>query len=487
MEKCDSNGYKRNPSIIKDTKLMHFAKSVVQSELLPFLVLFIAMIILHRFISMVPGDDVWFAQESAKHSLPDYLKWRYEVWTGRVSAEAVLYFIFKDNAALWKIINPMFIVLFSYSISRIVTEKKSLNIRERRAINWFICLGWLYISWDVLKDSVFWITGSINYLWMSAAGLFAMLPFKDAVVKEYRSRPLNVLYLIFAIYAAIGQEQVALILITFSIIINIQLYVQCKKIYKFLIVETVIIIICFLILYLAPGNFARVHSETNTWLPNYPFYGKFELGFYGIQWLLDRIVNYSRSILIMLISVLGYLILSKYKGIKNGVFTLIPFMCIGLLILANIFLIYIHVPNFIFNKIHFPQIYSHLGNMLQNLLFNFNVDFKLYSIKTIKFFIWPIMLFLIPFYLIVLYKFSIKNLYNILIYLAGICSAVIMFISPTIYASGYRTIFVMNVLMFILFIILLKNIKGVLNNKYILLFSIFPIIKYILACIIFKS
>lgn len=472
----NSDSNKIKTSIIKDNKLIYFIRRVIQSEILPFLVLFIAMIILHRFISMTPGDDTWFAQASANYSFPDYIKLRYAGWTGRISSETVLYYIFKDNAMFWKIINPIFIILFAYSMSRMVTEKKLLEKNKRRSINWFICLGLLYLSKEVLWESIFWITGSIVYLWGGAAGMFAMLPFKDAVVREYKNAPQNIFYLIFAIYAALDQEQIALVIIVFSIIINVQLYVKYKKIYKFLILETFVMIICFLISYFAPGNFVRIHSEINSWLPNYPFYGKLELGFIGMQWLLDGLVNHSRLILLMLITTLGGAVFSKYKGIRYGYFTLIPFIGSSLLVLAVIF----KIPDYITNKIHFLQTYNNLFIGLQNLLFNFNGDYKLFSILTIKFIIWSIIFFLIPFYLIMLYNFTIKGFYSILIYLAGICSAAIMIFSPTIYASGYRTVFVMNILLFLLFILIIKNINELLKNRYILLFSIFPIFKYIL-------
>jgi len=484
MQKSDM--LKSKLSQVKNNNLMKSVKQIIQSEFFPFLILFIAMIILHKFVFLW-GDDIYFSSVPQKYTLPGYLNWRYLTWAGRVSAEGTVFFIFKDGAKLWRIINPMFIVLFAYSISRLVTDRNLWDQKSRRSINWFICLGWLYISKEILWESVFWVTGSVYYLWTVTAGLIALLPFKDAVAGESKSSRFNVIYIISAMFAALGQEQISLIIVVFSIIINIQLYIKHKKVQKILIIESVIIILCFLILYLAPGNYVRIHSEINTWMPNYPLYDKFEIGFSGVRWLLDCIINRSRLMLLMLTILLGFLVFFKYKGIRSGFFTVIPFIGSILLFLAILLSIYVVVPDFMVGKVHFPEIYYSTGTSVKKLLFNFYMELKLYNIKTIKFIVWPVFIFLIPFYLFMLYKFTLKSFYYILIYLAGICSAVILFFSPTIYASGYRTIFIMNVSLFLVFIFLLKDIKGLLKNRYIILFSLFPIFKCILIYLSFKK
>lgn len=453
---------------------LKYIKDIVKSEKLPFLVLFFSMIILHRFIIMA-SDDLWFAQVAPRYDFTNYISWRYMTWTGRVSVESVLYYIFIDSGRLWRLINPIFITLFTFSISRIIIGRSNLDQEKSRMLNWFICLGWLYISKEVLNESVFWITGSINYLWTMTMAILALIPYRDALMKEDNGK-FNILFIIFAFFAAMGQEQVALILGSFSIISIIHLFMRDKRVNKYLLIQTAFIFIGAAVLFLAPGNIARVHSETNTWLPNYSFYTKWEFAFYGIQWFLDCLINHSRLIFLLLLSTVGIISYKKYNGLRNGVFPLIPLMGSVLLTIAVVFL---DTKQFI-NLVHFPAIYNSFGNRIQNLLFNFDSTFILNNFRTIKYILWPVLLLLIPFYLIAIFEFGFKSVYTVLIYLAGISSAVVIFISPTIYASGYRTFFSLNVLFFITFIVLLKNIQQLLKIKYLILFSIVPIYTYMI-------
>ena len=151
--------------------------------IVPFVTLFIFMIILHRFEKMQIGDDHWFQQVTPNYTFLGYVKWRYLTWSGRVSVESVLYFIFRDNGSLWKVINPIVITLFAYGISRIVVGNGICRNRKYIILNCYICIGWLFISNAVLQSSVLWITGSINYIWPMTAGLLAIIPFRDALLR----------------------------------------------------------------------------------------------------------------------------------------------------------------------------------------------------------------------------------------------------------------------------------------------------------------
>lgn len=451
-------------------------KNIIKSEKFPFLILFLAMIILHRYINMV-SDDIWFAKVTQTYSFNSYIAMRYATWTGRVSVESILYYIFKNNASIWRIVNPIIITLFTFSISRIIVGRNVLSKGENHIINWFICLGWFYISKEILNDSVFWITGSINYLWTITAMIIALIPYRDAIAKEYNGK-FNIMYLILSIFASSGQEQASLIMLAFSLIISVHLIIRDKKINKYLIIQTFFIILGSLVLFLAPGNVARTHSEINTWLPNYAFYTSWEFAFYGIQWFLDGLLNHSRVIFLLLLSIVGINSYKKHKGITNGTFTLIPLFGSVLLLVASMFSMYVDMPKLMSNWVHFSNVYYSISNKLQNSLFDFYSTFNLYHISTMVYIFWIVLILLLPFYIVSILEFNSKSLYIVLIILAGICSAVAIFVSPTIYASGYRTFFPLNVLFFIVFILLLKNMQQFLKRKYLIFFSIIPVYTY---------
>lgn len=446
----------------------------------PFFILLISMIILHRFEKMQPGDDYWFQQIPPKYTFFKYVEWRYFDWSGRVSVESVLYFIFKDSGELWKIINPIVITIFAYAISRIVLGRKEYQDRKNILLNSYICVGWLFISMAVLKASIFWMTGSINYLWPVTAGLLAIIPFRDALIKEYKGKISMVLYLLPAIFAAFGQEQTTLVIVAFSTLINIYIFIRDKKIYKYLIFQNVIMIIGAIVILLAPGNFNRNHIEMNNWLPNYLLYSKWEIGFYGIQWLFNNLLNDCRVIFMLLIAIVSIALYRKNNNkIRKKISVLIPIAACILIIVGILFSLNNVIPKPIIERINFSADYNIVWSNLSNIFFDFNLPFSLSVKSALKFFLWSVIVVLIPYFILYLYDFKIKGFYTALIYIAGICTAVVMFLSPTIYVSGQRTLFVLATLFFLTFIIILKDQKYLLKKRYFILFIIIPIIKYI--------
>jgi hypothetical protein len=444
----------------------------------PFVVLLFSMLILHRFEKMQVGDDFWYKKYTSEYSLFGYVAWRYLTWTGRTTVEAVLYFTFKDNGFMWKIINPFIITSICYSISRIVLGKKESQSKNTYIMNWYICFIWFFISNAVLENSVFWITGSVNYVWTLAAGLIAIIPFRDKLMND-KSSKFRVAYLICAVFAAFGEEQVSLILASFATLINIVLFVRSKKVDKMLLVENLIIIIGMFTLLLAPGNFVRDHAEINNWLPNQPYYSKWEIFYYGIQWLLNYLLNDCRVIFLILI---GVLIMAAYK--KNG----------GLkkhyeIIILGLGFILITISLMVSNSIKLPinynvinHIYNYnnlVWNKLSPVLFNFYTPLALKNISVIKFFLWPIIICLIPVFILFIYKYKFESIFVCLIYIAGLCSAMIMFLSPTIYASGQRTLYVFMSMIMIVIICIIKRAKLFLKYRYLCIFLVLCALKYI--------
>ncbi|AGK97861.1 DUF6056 family protein [Clostridium pasteurianum] len=452
--------------------------NVITSKKLPFFILFIIMLYVHILHNMQLGDDFWFQQATRSYSLVDYLQLRYMNWTGRISAELILYFIFRDGGVVWKFINPLFITLMAYSISRIIVGKK--NDKNNYILNWYICIGWLLISKSIILDSIMWITGSIVYLWPMLAALVAAIPFVDALKKSY-NKNFSILYIFCAAFASMGEEQIALVLVVFITIINAHIYIRDKKIYKYLIIENIITIVGSVVLFIAPGNLIRNQEETINWLPNYPLYSKWQIIFNGVQWLLNTLLNDSKIILFLVLLVLSILLYKKNRGLKNNLSILIPIIGCILIFSAIIFSLDIVLPSKIVQEIRFPHAYNYIWNHLNTVFFNFNMPdpFAIKKISIIKFIIWPVIIATVPYFIWQLYDFESRGLYVALVYIAGICSVIIMFISATIYASGSRTFFVLAIMFFMVFISLLKKSEFLLKKRYLFILAIFAVAKYI--------
>lgn len=451
---------------------------ILKSEKTPFFFLLAIMLYTYSFQKMDLGDDLWFQQVTKSYSLVNYLQLRYMSWTGRMSAEGVLYFIFRDNGFILKLLNPLVIVILVCSISRIVIGKQKNS--KNYLINWYICISWLFINKQVIDGAILWMTGSIVYLWTMVAALIAFIPFRDKFVEENNGK-IKILYLICALFASMGEEQVSLVLLVFMIVMNIIIFIKQKKVYKYLILENIIVLIGVLILFIAPGNYVRKYEETINWLPNYPYYSKIEIVFYGIQWLLNNLLNDNRIVFFLVLLVLSVALYKNNKGLQNKLAMIIPILGCCIIIATVIFSLDILLPVQIVKEIKFPSIYHSIGEHLNRIFINFNLPvlFSLRKYTTLKYFLWPIIIVSAVYIILYLYDFSAEGICIALIYVAGICSAMIMFVSPTIYASGARTFFVLAVMFLIVFIFILKKSKVLLKKRYVAILAIFAALKYV--------
>ncbi|SMC20937.1 hypothetical protein SAMN02745134_01152 [Clostridium acidisoli DSM 12555] len=447
---------------------------------IPFIIMYFVLVYIHRSHVMDAYDDSWFQKVTSEYSLVNYLKLRYFGWTGRMASETFYYFIFRDGGRVWKIINPLFIVVTVFAISRIVNGR-SKNNKNKFVINCYICICWAFISKSVILNSIMWMSGSIVYLWSMTFALIAIIPFRDALLWEYNENLYKYLYIICAFLASLGEEQVSLVLLAFITIINIHIYVINKKVYKYLLIQNIVTLIGTIILFRAPGNYIRNAKETINWLPNYNLYNKWEIAFNGIQWLLSTLLNDSNVIFLMIILALSICFYKSKYTQNNKIYVIIPLVGSLLIIAANILSIDKVIPPQMLFGIKFPPVYEKAWEILNKLLFDFNTPnpFALKKITIIKFLIWPIVIGTVPYFVFRTYKFSIKGVYLSLIYIASICSAAIMFKSATIYASGTRTFYVSTILFLILFIYLIKDLEFFLRKKFVFILLIISILKCI--------
>ncbi|MDD3223934.1 MAG: DUF6056 family protein [Clostridium sp.] len=468
-----------NYFINKENKLKIILSNIFKSKKFPFFILFFILVYIHKFLKMDNGDDFWFQQVTKDYSLLNYLHLRYIGWTGRMTSETIYYFIFRDSGNLWRLLNPLFIISTLWGISRIVCDKK--DSKKNYIINWYICICWIFISKSIILDSAIWISGSIVYLWCITFALLAIIPFKDAVVGEYNKNLSSFLYIICSFLASMGEEQVSLVLLAFSTIINMHIYIKHKKIYKYLVVENIVNAIGTLILFIAPGNYVRNYKETINWFPNYNLLSKWEFAFNGIQWLMNTLLNTSGIIFLFILLTLSLSVYKKNNGFKNGFSIIIPFLGCILIISSMLFSINTLLPTEIAQHLKFPHMYYHIHNILNKLFFDFNTPnpFALKKLATIKFILWPVIILTVPYFILYLYDFKTKGVYVALIYIAGLCSAAVMFVSSTMYASGPRTFFVLAIMFFIVFISMIKESNLLFKKRYVIILGILTIFKYL--------
>lgn len=377
------------------------------------------------------NDDLQYQSATYQYSFWHFVyNHEYLTWSGRVSANGLLYLIFKINPLIYKIIAPLFILLTSYSISKVFIQKVNLKYLL------LITLSFGLISHRILGESILWITGSFNYLVPVSCGLFAMIPYIDNFYRNINKIKtfLFIITAIAIIISVLGNEQIAMVMIVFTLIFHIIQIKKRKPVNIYLYFLTTLIIVGTAINLFAPGNRVRWFQELH-WLPGFNQLSLINHIELGISWFVKSISTQFISIIFSL-SLIPILLKRKVKPKFNFYLFLTQ---IGILILLKLISIFIYIPEIIINTF------------------------------------W--ILFLINLFLLII-QCSTQKFFTFLCLMTGLLSLIIMWFSPTIYASANRVMYVTSLLWIIVIISFIDQLKLIRNKKLIVLFFIFFLINF---------
>lgn len=244
--------------------------------LLPFLFLFVAMLIVH-FVSMDGGigDDAFYASQKLDGSYFGFIGMRYETWSARVLVELVVVIFSKLPFVFWQIADTIIMVVIGIELSKIFNRRKSV------ALNWIIVLLVLIFPIETMSTAG-WVATSIGYTWTLAAGLIVMQILKEFVSGERVPNFWNVAWMSSLLLFATDSEQiVAMIIGALGVKVGYDYLLKHKKphwtvwlVLGISIAKLVFIVIC-------PGNHLRNAQEVGRWFPTYlefSLLGKIYLG-----------------------------------------------------------------------------------------------------------------------------------------------------------------------------------------------------------------
>ncbi len=381
------------------------------------------------------GDDAFFLKTISEHpNFLDFTTHLTRTMNGRIAATSTLWLIFSNSIWLWRILNAAVITLFtvvlSY-ISKIVINADKANYKM--LLFFAASLGISGIG--IVGYSCLWITGSVNYLWPCVAGLCSLLPFIKSVFDEnYKiNLPAFLFSAVTGIYTCLAQEQIGAVVICSTLIIIFYTKAKTKKFNIFQIIPFFLMLAAFILLIMSPANANRGDKEILRWLPEYAQFTFFDKLFTTSQWLLHSVANSLKYVFVL---IWVWLAVNFHKDNKKILSVICVLMIlVSLLSVAGI------------NAI------TDLG--LNNIDMTKKIDnaprFEDLNSTQIVVAIWWIICIIITGVFSYIANGNRKlKIFRLLTYLAGIASAAIMFFSPTIYASGERTLFVMSSLLTLL-------------------------------------
>lgn len=181
-----------------------------QDRVLLFLVI-LSIFVLHAlaFGNAQIADDTYFASALNGRSLAEFAAFRYLHWSGRVPIEMALVLIV-GHPWLWKLMNGLMLLLLCYSAGRVSLAGTRTSIAASTSLAFAL---FMLITPAILSESAWWMTGSLNYLWPVALGMYGLIPFVDTKNHGRITR----LGFLLASGLAMYNEQVALVLLPASL------------------------------------------------------------------------------------------------------------------------------------------------------------------------------------------------------------------------------------------------------------------------------
>jgi hypothetical protein len=282
---------------------------------MPFVVLFLAMLMVHVFLPMNLLDDRYYTRMTEKSALFPYLAKTYGNWSSRLIILAVVRGMLGwFPSIVWRLLNPAAFALLGVLISRIIQREPV------RKVNWFIAAALMIYPFLDMR-SAGWVTTSINYLWVLTMGLYTIY----LMVKLIRGEPVRVIAYLFAIPAllfAVNQEQMSVILLAvFATGTVILLWKKHAHWYPFAGLGISAAGLVFALL--SPGNAARRVVEMS-WFVDFnqlSLVDKLEI---GISSTLDRFIFQPNLLFALLALLLVVSIFSQYQKPLLQVVSLIP-------------------------------------------------------------------------------------------------------------------------------------------------------------------
>lgn len=405
---------------------MEKIKELMNKKYVYYVCLFIFVFALHLFMRPGEADDLWFINNYTGNPL-SFAYMCYMQWSSRFLIEMVLVFIASLPLIVWKVLDTLMIVLLFYS------GNKLLNIKNRKILIFEIFLI-MILPWKVFGETG-WIATTLNYTWPITLGFYGF-----SILLEEKTNFLKQIISFFCIIFACNQEQMCCVMLAF-IIICFCIRTFQKKNNKVFLIPFIICILMGVLHIICPGNSMRQISEMQTWYPAYQNFDVLDKISIGIISTVTAILFDFR---IIYIAFIGMLILYiKYLPLNKKLSYIIQFILVCF--------IFINIYPFDSTQLMF---YSKAQESIVITFMNF---------------VLPVLLFSLLISIVIYLILKTKNKYNymfVLLFLSGICSRLILGFSPTVYASGKRTVIYFYIVCYLLTIFIMKTICIIKENDF---------------------
>lgn len=421
---------------------------------LPFIIFFLLLLFLHIFMHF-RCDDIFFSNRIQDNNFLGFISGRYQYWSSRIVIETILVLMTK-SMVIWAIVDTLLTTIGIYYLIKLV------NANDKKIVQYGLLLFLMYPLCDL--SSAGWIATTLNYSWCFACGMISFIP----LIKSYCNEKTNLFFYIIAIFGIIfatNQEQSCALIFGFNLLYLLNIIIKKEKINKYNILALVLSLISLLFILTCPGNALRFSAEIINWYPEFANFGILQKIYLGI---IPTVGILLRDKLIFLIFYVLANMTLLYK-VKNKNLKYILYLNIIFILALTIF------KPILLNC--FPGFEKPFSILMSSEIPHGQIKATLVAV-TISF-------YLLLSSCLMLYKVFSKNLFPMIVFIAGFMSRFIMGFSPTIFASGTRTMFFFYMALILLALMLINKlleenlIDGRKNTIINIIFIAFALLNYI--------
>lgn len=397
---------------------MNKLRKVYENEYFPFVCIFVLYIAMFSFMPML-GDDASLVNEYAGLTLKDHwdlIVYDWEFWSSRVIVNFFIHFLLGKNKLVFTILNAFICAALCYSFSKLFVKT------DKRICNWFIVCFVLLFPIKYF-GSAGWMVTSMTYFWPIAMGFVSLIPIRKILDDEKISVWESILYSFALVYSA--NEELMLVILFSVYCVFLIYFMKNKKIRKYYMIQIILLIASIIMLIICPGNHARSDTESIYRFRNFGMLNIFDKIDIGFSSTMQQVLFGKELFFIVVCAVLFLIVWKKYD---DWFYRLIAFMPVLFTTAIGPF------KDFVNNL--FPG--------LNYISWSVDVD-GLFSLTSAD--IPSIMKFMLYCFIALCFMISIflcfekdeKTLFSLTLLISGTASRVAMGLSPTIYASGFRT------------------------------------------------
>ncbi len=477
---------KHLPSRIR--KIEGLRWKIILLNLLPFIAIGIVLAVMNTHVKVQPGDDMQYVEATSNQGFLEFVVGQYKTWSGRISTNTIWYWIFKSPVTYFRILNALmgFFLTFSMAIHLFGRKFLMRDDQHMRLTLWFLALGFGYLNSYIIIPGMFWMTGSICYLWITTLGSIALIPFSDKYLhNRHTNTPggpiwIQPVYWVSAALACMGNEQLSMILICVAVAALIVSVLRRQKMHSYLGVLFLIMAGSTVLLASAPGQMLRYQWELKNRFPMFLDLSMTEHIAIGFQWIAYHLIQTNRAILIFFYGFFAFHLSKNNEAANNHEDRFIRgFVWWGVSVIVLM-------------SLNLKMLLMDSSNIVSDILNIFSISMEHEPLSMfppqwqfiqtlLPYVIWIPLLIMIP-VLIAKVCHNTPLHTNILSYLfiLGVGSSGLLVLSPTIFVSGSRIWFPFSILaLFTLAALLYPISRRIPKPSWIVLY-LFPIIKFTL-------